>query len=451
MKPDRSSDRLSLFGWLIYDFANTIFSMNILTMYFAQWIIVDLGYPDIYYSIAYSVSMVAVALTLPLLGHLSDERGNKRAFLIGFTLACIAATTALGVTTIATDDIVVLAITGLVCVGIANYFFEGALVFYNALLPSVSKPSNVGRVSGSGVALGYVGSITGLMLVQPIVEGKLSFLPAGRESAFLPTAILFLIFFLPTWIFLRDRSYKRSDIVPPQLTGSIGRLVESLKEARNYKGAFRFLVADYFFEDAVATLVIFMAVYAQKVMSMPDSEKVFLFIVSTGSAILGSFASGWLSDKIGAYRTLKCIVIGWIATLIIAAFTTDITVFWILGSCVGVFLGATWSVSRPLLNSLVPEKKIGLFYGLYSLSGRVAAVVGPLIWGVIVLLFSEQKPIGIFMIDLITQLGIELSSDVTSTIEYRFAILSLAAIMVVGLIIYNKVPDRSRIDRNRNT
>ncbi len=440
----RSSARLSLFGWLIYDFANTIFSMNILTMYFAQWVIIDLGYPDIYYSIAYSTSMVVVALTLPLLGHLSDERGNKKSFLVGFSLACIAATAALGTTTLATDDIATLALVGLICVAVANYFFEGGLVFYNALLPSVSRRSNVGKVSGSGVALGYVGSITGLLLVQPIVEGSVPLFGSGRDAAFLPTAILFLIFSLPTWLFLRERSDVKGGAAPPQLVGSLGRLVKSLKEARKYRGAFRFLIADYFFEDAIATLVIFMAVYAQKVMGMPDSEKVALFIISTGSAIAGSFVSGWVSDKIGPYRTLKYVVFGWIITLVTAAFTTDITVFWVLGSCVGVFLGGTWSVSRPLLNGLVPSEKLGVFYGLYSLSGRVAAVIGPMVWGLVVLMFSSEKAAGEFALKVLGVFGLQPSNDVAASIEYRFAIVSLAVIMLLGLYIYRKVPDTAK-------
>lgn len=437
----RSSARLSLFGWLIYDFANTIFSMNILTMYFAQWVIVDLGYPDIYYSMAYSTSMIVVALTLPLLGHLSDERGNKKSFLVGFSLACIIATAALGTTTFASDDVATLALIGLICVAIANYFFEGALVFYNALLPSVSQKSNIGKVSGSGVALGYVGSITGLLLVQPIVEGSVPFLGSGRDAAFLPTAVLFFIFFLPTWLFLRERSDVPNGSAPPQLVGSIGRLVKSLKEARRHRGAFRFLIADYFFEDAIATLVIFMAVYAQKVMGMPDSEKVALFIISTGSAIAGSFASGWLSDRFGPYRTLKYIVIGWIVTLVTAAFTTNMTAFWVLGSCVGVFLGGTWSVSRPLLNGLVPNEKLGVFYGLYSLSGRVAAVIGPMVWGLVVLFFNSERAAGRFILTVMDGIGLKPSVDVTGTIEYRFAIISLALIMLAGLYIYRRVPD----------
>jgi len=430
--------RSSLFGWLIYDFANTIFSMNILTMYFAQWIIVDLGYPDIYYSIAYSSSMVAVALTLPILGHRSDDRGNKKGLLVLFTIGCISATALLGTMTLIISDIVSLMILGLICVGVANYFFEGGLVFYNAMLTSVSTKQNVGTISGLGVGLGYVGAICGLLLVQPFVDGAVPFWPEGRHAAFLPTALLFLLFFLPTWIFLKEKPTVRNIAVGGE--GRSGGLLKSLKEGRKHRGAFRFLIADFLFEDAIATLIIFMAVYTEKVMGMPDKAKITLFIVSTLSAVVGSVMSGRISDRYGHYATLKCVVIGWVILLVVIGFTTDETLFWILGSVVGILLGSTWTISRPMLNSLVPEHKLGLFYGLYSLSGRAAAVIGPLAWGAVVLLCKEDSRPAKWILSLLGWIGVQVSESVSQSIEYRFAVFSLALIMLAGLIIYLRVP-----------
>ncbi|MBU1471904.1 MAG: MFS transporter [candidate division Zixibacteria bacterium] len=430
--------RSSLFGWLIYDFANTIFSMNILTMYFAQWIVVDLGYPDIYYSVAYSSSMVAVALTLPILGHRSDSRGNKKGLLVLFTIGCIFATAFLGTMTLVISDVASLMIFGLICVGVANYFYEGGLVFYNAMLTSVSTKQNVGTISGLGVGLGYVGAICGLLLVQPFVDGAVPFWPAGRHAAFLPTAILFFLFFLPTWILLKEKPTVRKIAV--ERDGPIRGLVKSLKEAKEYRGAFRFLIADFLFEDAIATLIIFMAVYTEKVMGLPDKAKITLFIVSTLSAVVGSVMSGRTSDRFGHYATLKCVVIGWVMLLVFVSFTTDETLFWILGSVVGILLGSTWTISRPILNSLVPEQKLGLFYGLYSLSGKAAAVIGPVAWGAVVLLCKEGSPPAKWMLSLLGWIGVQVSQSVSQSIEYRFAVFSLAIIMLAGLIIYLRVP-----------
>ncbi len=434
-------ERLSLFGWLSYDFANTIFSMNILTMYFAQWIIIDLGYPDIYYSTAYSISMIAVALTLPILGHRSDLKSNRKWYLVVFTFGCIAVTMFMGISVFAISDVAILAMLALVSVAIANYFYEGGLVFYNALLPSVSNEKNIGRISGLGVGLGYVGAIVGLLLIQPVVDGVIPWIPAGRQSAFLPTAMLFLLFFLPTLLFLNDKQ-----ATVPVSSGSMGlrRLWKDLKEARKYRGAFRFLIADFLFEDAIATLIIFMAVYAERVMGFPDSVKVSLFIVSTVSAVVGSILSGRLSDRLGHYRTLRIVVCGWVLLLVTVALTTSRPMYWVLGSVFGILLGSTWTISRPLLNQLVPENKLGLFYGLYSLSGRAAAVLGPVLWGVVVLKFTSDNVIVKALIRVSDTLGAGIDPVVTHTIAYRFAVGSLALLVLVGLLIYWGIHDPAK-------
>jgi UMF1 family MFS transporter len=436
MVSERAQNRLSLIGWLGYDFANTIFSMNILTMYFAQWIIVDLECPDIYYSIAYSGSMALVALTLPVLGDRSDYLGNKKGLLVGFTVGCILTTTVMGIASLAVDDPVMAAVMGLVCVAAANYFFEGGLVFYNALLPSVSTPANAGAISGLGVGIGYVGSIAGLLLVQPIVNHGFAFLPAGRPSAFFPTAILFLVFFIPTVAFLREKH----SVTPATGVYRRSTLRQSLKEAASHRAAFTFLVADFMFEDAIATLIIFMAVYAQKVMGLPDDVKVTLFIVSTVSAVGGSIVSGRLSDRIGHYRALRIVVFSWVVLLITASFTTSVTVFWVIGSVFGILLGSTWSISRPLLNTLAPESKLGLFYGLYSLSGRTAAIIGPLVWGSITMWWTESSHMGRAALWFLDALGLSISVTTSATIQYRLAVIALAGLMFLGLVVYLRIP-----------
>jgi UMF1 family MFS transporter len=436
--------RLSLYGWLSYDLANTIFSMNILTMYFAQWVIIDLGCPDIYYSAAYSVSMIAVALTLPVFGRRSDHRGNKKSYLVIFTLTCISCTAVLGTVVFVTVDLVALAVIGLICLVFANYFFEGGLVFYNSLLYSVSNKRNCGTISGLGTGIGYIGSILGLLMVQPLVESGFLFLPPGRQSAFLPTAVLFMLFFIPTWIYLKEKAVPSVNLKVSSRKQELRELWADLKEARAHKGAFRFLVANYFFVDAISTLIIFMAVYAEKVMGMPDSEKVTLFIVSTISAVIGSFVSGRISDSIGYRKTLRWVILGWVAVLVVASVIADRSWFWILGSFVGIFLGSTWAVSRPLLNSLVPEHKLGLFYGLYSLTGKAAAVIGPLLWGGVVLLCTSDSAPARLAIAALESVGISIQDSVLQTIEYRFALLSLAVMMIAGFAIFVKVPDRFR-------
>jgi len=441
-------NRREIWSWLFYDFANTIFSMNILTMYFAQWIVIDLAKGDLWYAVPYSISMGLTALTMPVLGAVSDLLGNQKRFLITLTLVCIASVLAIGLLASLFPVNFMLLLICLVFFVLANISYEGGIVFYNALLPGIAPARSMGRISGWGIALGYAGAIFGLIAVLPFVEGHvfgldIPGLPGwGRSGAFIPTAILFLLFALPMFLWVR-----RSVGIAPGHTGrgllrtSFHRVWDGLRQTKKYPGVLRFLIADYFFEDAIATIIIFMAIYTEKAMGFTDQAKTILFIVSTVSAVGGSIGCGWLTDRIGAKRSLALAVIGWIVTLLIAAGTSNHTVFWVIGSCVGIFLGSVWTSSRALLIGLVPKDVVGQFFGLYSLSGRAAAIIGPLVWGLVVTIFASDRAAGQTLFDLLQGIGLDLSPAIAHSLNYRLAVIVLALVMGIGLIIYRKIPD----------
>jgi UMF1 family MFS transporter len=442
-----SHKKKGILGWAIYDFANTIFSMNIVTMYFAQWIVVDNKVEDIYYSISYSTSMLLVALTMPALGAVSDARGKRMPFLLTLTLLCVMATGALGIIGNASADLGIRVLVALVLFAAANYCYEGGLVFYNALLPEVSTPETVGKVSGWGVGLGYVGAIAGLLLVKPFVDGRLfglnlGFSHGGRQDAFIPTAVFFLLFSLPTFFWIKEKLPEIHSKI--KIGEAFRRVWEGISQTRRFPGVLRFLVAYHFFSDAIATVSIFMAVYAQVVMGFPDSVKLWFFVVATTFAVLGSFLCGFLTDSIGPKKTLVFTVLGWIVSLLVITLSTNQTVFWIMGPVIGICLGATWTASRPLLVELVPRETLGQFFGLYALAGKVAAVIGPLVWGATVLYLKADNPLVRKLLAFLTGAGLKLSPDSLSTIQYRLAIVALILMMAVGLVILLRVPDRFR-------
>jgi UMF1 family MFS transporter len=448
MKYLSSRNSRAVAGWVIYDFANTIFSMNIVTMYFAQWVVVDNKMEDIYYSVAYAASMLLVAATMPALGAISDARGKRVPFLLILTSGCIAATFLLGLTSNLVTEVATRVVVALVLFAFANYCYEGGLAFYNALLPEVSSPHNMGKVSGWGVALGYVGAILGLLLVRPFVEGhafglRLSFGQGGRQDAFIPTALFFLLFSLPTFLWVRDRVPHLGKKI--KIKEAFQRVWEGIANTKRFPGTLRFLLAYYFFSDAIATVVVFMAVYAQVVMDFPDSVKIWFFMVATTFAVVGSFLCGYITDLIGPKKTLIIAVLGWILSLSVITLTADKTIFWIMGPLIGICLGSTWTASRPLLVGLVPRETLGQFFGLYALSGKVAAVLGPILWGAAVLYFKSDNPIIQKLTRLLKSSGLDLSDRMLGTIQYRVAVAILVLMMVVGLIILVKVPDRFRL------
>lgn len=445
---EQNPKKLEVFSWGIYDFANTIYSMNIITMYFAQWVIVDNHKEDIWYSVSYALSMLLVALVMPVLGAISDSSGRRKPFLLILTLGCVVGTFCIGLISNNVAQVDLRVYLALIFFVVTNFSYEGGLVFYNALLPQVSTPKNIGRVSGLGVALGYMGAIVGLLLVKPFVEGNLFGLKLplvsgpGREKAFIPTALFFLFFSLPIFLWVKERIEPRADKLKTGVKQAFKRVWEGLTKTKKYPGVLRFLIADYFFEDAIATVIIFMAVYAQVVMGMEDEVKIWFFILSTTSAVGGSFLAGFFSDLVGPKKTLFFVVSGWIISLCVVMFTSDHTIFWIVGSCIGIFLGSTWTASRPLLMSLVPKEMVGEFFGLYSLSGRAAAIIGPLLWGGAVLYFKKDNFLVKKTLSFLESAGLNFSPVVLNTIQYRFAVGVLILVMILGLIIFVKVPDK---------
>lgn len=418
-------------AWAFYDFANTIFSMNVLTMYLAQWVVVDRGVEDVWYSLAYSVSMAIVALTLPVLGALADQKtGGRLRFLLAFTISAVLGTVLIGLA--ATGAPVNAAVPlALLAFALANYAFQGSLVFYNSLLPLVSTPATIGRVSGFGVALGYLGSIAGLLLVSPFVDGKVPFTSielgwpsaGGRAAAFIPTAFFFALFALPLFLRIRtDRLPGDERSAPPGTTGwkaAMKGVMEGIRDTARYPGVRRFLIANYLFVDAINTVILFMAVYAQEVMGMPDSVKIQFFIVATTGAVIGSLLIGQASDRFGPRRVLGWVLIGWIVALSTVALTQQTAFFWAAGVLVGICLGGTWTTSRALLANLTPPEAHGRFFGLYALSDKAAAVIGPLIWGLVVWL---GKPLG--------------------PLRYRLAVGTLVLFVLGGLLLLRGVPER---------
>jgi UMF1 family MFS transporter len=390
-------------SWVLYDFANTIYSMSILTLYFAVWLVVDLGRPDIAYSIAFSLSMALVALSMPFMGALSDFGRLRRRFLIVYTLISVGATALMGLFAPAARSTAGLLLV-LALFGLSNYGFQGAQVFYNAILPELAPRRRLGRISGYGVAAGYAGAFIGILLVGPFVEGAVPGLglripgvrAGGRASAFLPTAIFFLLFALPLLLRYRPPGPSSGDSSRgPSLPGwrAIAADVRrSLLDTRRYPGVRSFLLANLFFVDAVHTVIVFAALYAEKVMGFPDSVKIPFFLVATVAAGLGSLVAGRLVDRMGPLRTLRWVMAGWIVCLALLTASPNQAAFWLAGCLMGALLGCVWTTSRPLLAVLTPRGEHGRFFGLFALSNKAAAILGPLLWGTVVSLFEGLGP-----------------------------------------------------------
>ena len=404
-------------SWALYDFANTIFSMNIATLYFPVWIVTERAASATEFSVATSVSSAVVLLAAPYFGARSDVSRRRKPWVVGLTLACVAATALLGLLSAAS------VLTLLMTFAVADVAYQLALPFYNAMMPELAPEAEHGRLSGLGTALGYVGSIAGVLAVAPFVSRL------GRPAAFVPTGVLFLLFSLPLFFAGRDHVPRsRADRRSVSFREIASKIAEAFRESRKYPGLRRFLFASYLYQDALGTAIAFMAIYAVKVLGLAKGEETRLFVALTIPAVIGSFLAGFVSDRIGPKRTLLAVLWGWIAGLAAIALAPNLSAFWIGGVLLGFVFGGIWSVERPLLLTLVPDAEAGRFFGLLVLSARAAAIVGPLVWALIAdRLFGRFGP----------------------GVGYRAAVFSLVFFMAGAILLLRGVPDvrlRSRGD-----
>ena len=422
-----SAPALERWSWALYDFANTIFSMNIVTLYFAVWIVTERGSSNTAYSLATSLSSLAVLFLAPWVGAVSDATQRRKPWVVGFTLACVAATFAISPLARAGLPAASGLLLLLAAFAVANTAYQLALPPYNAMLSELAPAPERGRLSGLGTALGYVGSIAGVLLVAPFVTGGLGIRPGGRQAAFVPTALLFLLFSLPFFFFCRDRAALTRPIRPGSFEfdhrwrSIAGELAAAFRDARRHRGLRRFVLASYFYQDALGTAISFMALYAVTVLGLPAGGEIRLFVTLTIPAVVGAALAGLACDRWGPRRTLSAVLSAWIAGLLAIALAPSLGGFWIGGSIVGLAFGGIWSAERPLLLTLVPEAESGRFFGLLALSARAAAIVGPLVWAAIV--DGVAAPLG-------------------RNTAYRIAVGSLAVMMAVALALLRGVPDR---------
>jgi UMF1 family MFS transporter len=404
-------------SWALYDFANTIFSMNIATLFFAVWFVSDLGGTNTQLSVANSIASAMVALSIPVLGAVSDARRRRMPWIIGFTIVAIVGTALLGVLGHATlplvgENVVNGAPAGtplpsvsallplLVMFVLANYAYQGAMPFYNAMLPELAPPAEQGRLSGVGTALGYVGSIVGVVVgmtfmagaIPGVLEMPAGFVGAlraivpfsshgGRVGVFVPTALLFLLFALPIFLFCRDHDPAPKG-EPVRFAKAFADLKATLHDSKNHPGARRFIITSLLYQDAMGTIIGVMALYAVKAVGFEGGLDTTLFLILTVPAVIGSYVLGHVCDRKGPKFTLSFVLLAWIVLLVgmIAAPAVGRGMFWAMGVGIGLIFGGIATAERPMMLSLVPDSEAGRYFGLMVLSARAAAIVGPLVW-----------------------------------------------------------------------
>jgi UMF1 family MFS transporter len=381
-------------SWILYDFANTMFTMNIVSLYFTLWVVNVMGGTDGHYSLANGASMAVILALSPLLGALTDQAPRRMPFLIAATTVCIGFTLLLGQ----------VGITGsLIFFAIANVGYQAGLQFYDSLLPVVSTEENRGRIGGIGIGVGYIGSLIGVAVGGYLLTG-VDQLSAAEQTeryalVFQVTAILFLIFAVPCFLFVREERRDDRKFNAGAVRAAVRQVVGTIKSTKQYPGLTRFLVGRFFYTDAVNTVILFMGVYVSNEVGFTSQQVTHVLLLAICFAFLGGIILGRLVDRIGPKRTLDyvlglwTIVFLWIAAIGLLGLPGAL--FWPAVCLAGFALGGTWAADRPYMLLLTPPDKIGEFYGLYGMVGRFAAITGPLVWALVVDLLGLGRPVAL--------------------------------------------------------
>jgi UMF1 family MFS transporter len=365
--------------WALYDLANQFFALNIVSLYFPRWLTLEKKAPEIIYSIAFGISIFFVALLAPILGVISDIKGLHKRFLVYFTVLSIAFTLALGLT----PNI----LWCLIFFAIANFGCQEAVVFYNSLMVKIAPKNRIGLVSGLGKMFGYIGAVLALYLAKPVI------LRVGYQPVFILTGLAFLIFSLPIILFVKEEPIETDVSIKSLLTKAnlrqiFRRLKTTLFDSYKHPGLYNFFKAMFLCLCAVNTIILFMSVYATKAFGLTEAQIIDLIMFSTIFAIAGSIFSGFISDIIGHIKAMNAVFMLWIVSFL-AATLLKAPFHWVIGALVGTSLGSTWVISRALAIKLVPEEQIGEIFGLFNVVGYISGIIGPLLWGLILLYLSS--------------------------------------------------------------
>ncbi len=413
----RPGRRLGLFSWALFGWANspvpTLVVTFIFPAYFSRALVGDEVRGQALWGYGIAVSSLLLALSSPLLGAIADAAGRRKPWLFAFSALCVLACAALWFVRPGPGAVA----ASLLIVGLANIGYGFGVVFNNAMLPDLVPADRVGRWSGWAWALGYAGGLAGLAIaLVGFINADRPWLGLNPGSGDVVrvvgplVAVWFVLFGWPIFAFTADHAASGLGIRAATRLGikSLGRTLASLRSQGNIA---RFLIAQMIFSDGLVAIFTFGGVYAAGAFHMTIAEVTAFGILLNVTAGLGTLAFAWVDDWLGSRRTLLISLAGLIAASAAAISVTGALWFWIAGGILGFFVGPPQSASRSLMARLAPAGQETQFFGLYALSGRSTAFMGPAVVGTVTALFDSQRAglaslIAFFIAGFVLMLGV---------------------------------------------
>lgn len=398
-----------VFGWAMYDFANSGYTTVVITAVFAAYFVGGVAQGADWATLAWtaglSVSYAMVMLTMPGLGAWADRTAGKKRLLMLVTAACVLSTAALAL--VGPGQVAL----GLGLLIVSNTFYAYGESLTASFLPELAKPEAMGRISGWGWSLGYIG---GMLTLGICLAYVLSAQARGESgSQFVPvtmliTALVYGGAACVTFALLREHSPPQPDAPVMGLLQSLRQLRKTFEEARPYKDFIRLMACAVAYQGGVAVAISLAAIYAEQVIGFQPQETMVLIFVLNIAAFVGAFVFGYAQDRIGHKLALALTLLGWILTCVIAALSSTKDVFWWAAVIAGVCMGSSQSSGRAMAGLMVPPQRLGEFFGLWTFAIRLASILGPLSYGLITWLSGGNQRLAIGSTSLLFVLGLVL-------------------------------------------
>jgi UMF1 family MFS transporter len=390
-----SQSKTKIIAWCFYDWANSSYFAVVTTFifaaYFTEKVAPDKIIGSYWWGNAVAIAALMVALLSPVLGSIVDYGGNRKKWLFGFTYLGIVASAGLW---FAYPSVSYAPIT-LACVILGIVAIETGMTFYNSMLPDLIPKHYLGRVSGWGWGSGYVGGIVCLVITLFVfVKNSLTWLdPASFENVRICgpfVAVWLALFSLPLFLWVPDTASKKAS-PRKAIKQGLSSLFTTLKTLLKDKNLLLFYISRAFYIDGLNTLFVFGGIYSAGVFHMGMQEIIVFGIVLNVTAGIGAIAFAWVDDWLGAKTTILISLTGLIVSSTALLLIQSKSTYWLIAPIMGIFVGPVQAASRSLLVRIVPKESITEKFGLFALSGKATAFLGPWLVAAITLWTSNQR------------------------------------------------------------
>lgn len=377
--------RREVWSWAMFDFANSGYTTVVITAifnaYFVAAVTGNQEWGTFAWTAALAVSYALIMLAGPVLGAYADAYAAKKRLLLLTTIGCITFTAMLSL--VGPGDLWLA--VGLII--LTNFFFGCGENLIAAFLPELAQGEALGKVSGWGWSLGYIGGLVSLGCSLAYVtwaQGQ------GMQAAqFVPitmliTAGLFALSSIPTFLYLKERALPQVHLDSRNVVReAFARLGQTFNHVRDYRDLGRFLACLVFYQAGIQTVITLAAIYAQQVMGFSTSDTMLLVLVVNITAAAGAFTFGSLQDRMGHIPTIALTLIGWIIMVLVAWMADNRAMFWLAANIAGLCLGASQSAGRALVGYFSPGSRRAEFFGLWGLAVKLSSILGPVTYGLV--------------------------------------------------------------------